>query len=146
VSNAKWRFRDALDSDRDFLFALYQATMKDLVTRTWGWDEHWQQTDFDRRWHCYSSRVIEDRSASLGAVCLEWQPQALYLHELQLLPEHQNRGIGTAVLQALFAEAAARSLPVSLSVLSANSRAQALYRRLGFRLTKQDLPFMLMSR
>ena len=146
MCDATWRFRDARESDRVFLFDLYRTTMKGIVTATWGWDDDWQKADFDRRWQCYSTRVIESQSQPWGAVCLEWQPLALYLHELQLLPQHQNHGIGTEVLRALFAEADARSLPVSLSVVAANPRALALYQRLGFKVFKQDSPFIVMSR
>jgi ribosomal protein S18 acetylase RimI-like enzyme len=49
-----------------------------------------------------------------------------------LLPEFQNRGIGTAVLRELLAHAEGRGVPVQLGTLHAN-RAAALYRRLGFR-------------
>lgn len=48
-------------------------------------------------------------------------------------PGHRGSGIGTALLERLLREAAARSIPaISLSVEDSN-RARALYERLGFR-------------
>lgn len=48
-------------------------------------------------------------------------------------PGHRGAGIGTALLEGLLGEAAARSIPaISLSVEDGN-RARALYERLGFR-------------
>ena len=49
-----------------------------------------------------------------------------------VLPEHRGKGVGTALLRRLLAEAAERFKAVSLSV-SPNNPAVRLYERLGFR-------------
>ena len=51
---------------------------------------------------------------------------------IQLLPEVQRRGIGTAIVADLMAQAAAASLPLELSVEKDNPDAGKLYHRLGF--------------
>lgn len=52
---------------------------------------------------------------------------------LGVLPEHQGHGVGTALLAAAEAWAAARSAHrLELTVAEPNVRAHALYRRLGF--------------
>ena len=56
-------------------------------------------------------------------------------HELdgiQLLPEVQGRGIGTAIIEALKAEAAETGATVELGVEKDNPNARRLYHRLGF--------------
>jgi len=52
---------------------------------------------------------------------------------LQVLPEHQNQGIGTAVISQVVNTAAAAGIPVILDVESDNPDARRLYERLGFR-------------
>lgn len=140
-----WTFRVALEKDRDFIFNLYEMTMRQVVVETWGWDDAWQRNDFDRRFHSYPMRLIEIGSLPIGAVCFEWLPRSLYIHEIQLLPEYQGRGIGAEVLRSLLTEAANRRCSVALSVVAANGRARELYERLGFKVTSVEAPFTRME-
>jgi len=119
-------------------------TMREVIEKTWGWDEAWQRTNFDRRVAEYRVWIIEEDGRRAGSPWLEWQPDSLYVHELQVLPECQNRGIGTAVIRNVIDQAAGRGLPVTLSVVPANARAQRLYARLGFEVTHVEPPFIHM--
>lgn len=55
------------------------------------------------------------------------------IDDLYVLPQYQNRGIGTQVLEKCIAET---SLPIFLYVFANNRRAVALYQKLGFRITE----------
>jgi GNAT superfamily N-acetyltransferase len=90
--------RPASESDRDFLYALHCTTMRGVIEKTWGWDEAWQRADFERRFAEYIVSIIEAECRAAGSLWLEWKPDSLYIHELQVVPEMQGRGIGTAVL------------------------------------------------
>ncbi len=111
---------------------------------TWSWDEAWQRTDFDRRFGEYLASVIECEGLATGGLLLESKPDSIYIHELQVLPEYQGRGIGTAVVQQVIDQAASRGVAVTLSVVPANPRAQQLYERLGFEVTDVEPPFVRM--
>jgi len=139
-----WTVRRAVESDREFLFRLYALTMRSVVEQTWGWDEEWQRTDFAKRFLSAPFYIIESSSQPIGALCLEQRPDCLYIRELQLLPERQGHGVGTAIIQMVIAEAREQRLPVNLSVVSANDRAQRLYERLGFRVAAVEPPFIRM--
>lgn len=52
---------------------------------------------------------------------------------LQLLPEHQSRGVGRTVVEAVAAQARADGLPVELGVEMDNPRARQFWERCGFR-------------
>lgn len=59
--------------------------------------------------------------------------QRFLIDGIAVAPEARNRGIGTALLQALYREAAARGYDVlRLEVVDSNLRAMALYEREGF--------------
>ncbi|GHG39165.1 MULTISPECIES: ribosomal protein S18-alanine N-acetyltransferase [Amycolatopsis] len=54
------------------------------------------------------------------------------VHTIGVAPEHQGRGIGKALLQALLARADEFEAPVFLEVRTDNTTALALYERHGF--------------
>jgi ribosomal protein S18 acetylase RimI-like enzyme len=118
--------------------------MRDLIERTWGWDDAWQRAEFERRLHAFAVSIIEVERRPVGSLWLEHKPGSLYVHDLQVEPAHQGRGIGTAVVELVIALGAGRALPVDLSVLLANPRARELYERLGFRATRVEPPFVRM--
>jgi ribosomal protein S18 acetylase RimI-like enzyme len=127
--------RPASEEDREFLYALHCCTMREAIEKTWGWDETWQLHDFDRRFRAYVVSVIECDGHAVGGLLLEWKPDSVYIHELQVLPDHQGQGLGTAVVERVIEEAATRGVSVALSVVPANLRAKQLYERLGFEVT-----------
>ncbi|HEX6939117.1 MAG TPA: GNAT family N-acetyltransferase, partial [Longimicrobiales bacterium] len=65
--------------------------------------------------------------------------------DIALLPEHRGRGIGTALLEALIAEADAAGKPVSIHVEQYNP-ARRLYARLGFREVEDLGVYVFMER
>ena len=145
VPAVEWHLRAAAESDRTFLYTLHRTTMRGVIEKTWGWDDAWQQTDFDRRYADYIVSIIEIDGRAAGSLWIEWKPDSLYVHELQVMPGFQSKGLGTAVMQDLIEQAAARGLPVTLAVVPANIRAQHIYERLGFVVTAVEHPFIRMS-
>ena len=111
--------RQATKADFDFLYALHVAAMRPSIEATWGWHEPWQRAYFARKWDPAPRRIIRVDGVDAGVLVLRWEPDALYLSLIELLPAFQGRGVGTAVLQSLIARAAARGLPVTLHVLKA---------------------------
>ena len=136
--------RPASERDREFLYALHCSTMRDVIEQTWGWDDAGQRADFQKRFDMHTVSIIEAESRSVGSLWLEQKPDSLYIHELQVAPPQQGRGIGTAVIEMVIEQGASRGLPIALSVVPANPRARDLYERLGFRVTCVEPPFIRM--
>lgn len=107
--------------------------MRRHVELVWGWDDAAQEAFFERRWNPEAWQVIEVDGRPAGLLIVEDSPAALYVAEIQILPELQGGGIGTAVLRSVMAG----GRPVSLRVLHVNDRARKLYERLGFRPTHE---------
>jgi ribosomal protein S18 acetylase RimI-like enzyme len=135
VPAAKFELRPAREEDRDSLFALHRVTMRDVIARTWGWDESWQRAHFDARYDPSHVSVVTSGGRDAGMLWLENRPSEIYVAELQIAPDMQGRGIGSAVLGGVIAAAAARGACVTLQVLEANEGARRLYQRLGFYVT-----------
>jgi len=140
-----FELRPAQASDREFLFALHRATMRDVIERTWGsWDEPWQRAHFEARFAPSGISVVLVGGREAGALWLERRKGELYVAEIQVAPEFQGGGLGTALMRTVMAEAAARGVPVTLQVLKANLGARRLYDRLGFHATGEADPHVRM--
>lgn len=130
---ASWQLRPATEGDREFLFRLHCAAMRESVEALWGWDEELQRQIFDERFAGERFQVIVVDGKDAGVLDVEEGVDEVFLRLIELLPENQGRGIGSSIIRSL----QARGKPVTLRVLTTNSRAAALYRRLGFRVVKR---------
>jgi ribosomal protein S18 acetylase RimI-like enzyme len=132
MSETSWRLRSARHDDRDFLYALNEATMREHVEHVWGWDDQEQVAFFEDRFHPDGWQVIEANGEAIGVLIVEESEDEIYLAEIQIAPAWQGRGIGSSVMRSLMKRAAASGKPLTLRVLHVNDRARALYERLGF--------------
>lgn len=82
--------------------------------------------------------VIELDDRPVGRLRLSRTAEALQLNGIQLLPEVQNHGLGTAIITQLQSEAASTGVPLDLGVEHDNPNARRLYDRLGFRQIDAD--------
>ena len=78
-------------------------------------------------------RVLAD-GVLVGYYCLRPEGESMELDSLFVLPPYQNRGIGTQILEKCLEES---DVPVFLYVFRKNTRAAALYGKLGFRIVKE---------
>jgi len=66
-----------------------------------------------------------------GFVLVKPEPDQLLLDHLYIVPAHQGKGVGAAVLAAVLADADTRALPVRLGALR-DSDSNRFYQRHGF--------------
>lgn len=135
TERALMQLRPATPADTPFLRQLHHRAYRDVVLRQFGaWDESAQDGWFEQGLDEAVFSVVELDGAPVAALALHELPDHIVLVELQVLPEHQSRGIGTQLLQALLDRARSERKPVSLRVLLQN-RARELYGRHGFLVT-----------
>ena len=73
------------------------------------------------------------RGLVLSTLERKLQPNVFQMDGIFVDPCARGQGVGTALLKAVLAEAAARGLAqVQLDVIDTNPRAKALYERVGF--------------
>jgi GNAT superfamily N-acetyltransferase/SAM-dependent methyltransferase len=82
--------------------------------------------------------VVEVDGRRAGRLRVSRTPEVVELNGIQLHPDVQNRGIGTAIITALQSEAARYGVPLELHVERDNPHARRLYDRLGFTKTGAD--------
>ena len=128
-----YRLRPATERDRDWLDDLRRAVYARLFQATWGrWDEDRHCRHFDATWQRGGIQVIEQHGQPVGMLQLLDGEDGLEVAEIQLLPAHQNLGLGTAVLADVLEQADRQGRDVFLSTGLRNTDACRLYRRLGF--------------
>ncbi|MHC5037534.1 MAG: histidinol dehydrogenase [Planctomycetota bacterium] len=93
--------RQATERDRDFVWTLHKATLKDAVSKIWGWDERRQIEFFERRFDPEKLKIIMAEEEPIGVLQVEADPSQLFLDLIEIMPAWQGRRIGTAVVKDL---------------------------------------------
>jgi len=102
-----------------------------------GFEEWTRDTITGREPDCILS-VIEYDDLPIGMFRVLRSSEKITLAGIQLLPEYQNKGIGTNLIKQLKREANQKKVSLFLSVAKDNPNAQRLYEQLGFRVIGQD--------
>lgn len=132
--------------DEAFLFDLYASTRREELD-AWGWPLEVRNAFLNQQLQAsrgvYQSfpdaefQIVLVNGVNAGRIAVHRTREELYLVDLTLLPQYRNAGIGTALLQRVFGEAAATKKPVRLNVFKGN-RAETFYRKLGFSKTGES--------
>jgi ribosomal protein S18 acetylase RimI-like enzyme len=124
--------RPATPADNEFCFQLHKAAMGAYVTAIWGWDDTVQRQFHARGFVPDRWQIITADGMDIGILIVEHRPTEVYLARIEIHPDHQGRGIGTALIHQLLDDARQRGQRLVLDVLAVNHRARAFYRRHGF--------------
>ena len=128
--------------DEPLLFQLYASTREEELALT-GWDEptrtqflqgqfRAQRTGYRSMFPTADFAILVLDAAAAGRIVVQQTPAEIRLVDLIIAPALRHHGLGTALMQSLFSEAARRNKPVRLHVFQ-NNRAALWYQRLGFR-------------
>ena len=133
-----YTLRQATEADCEFLYQLHKAAMQEYVAATWGWQEEWQREYFDKKWDPRQRQVIQVNGRDAGVLAVEKRQGEYYLGLIELLPEFQGKGVGTAVLADFPPTPQPLGPPAPLPVLKPTGRARQFYKRLGFAIADDE--------
>ena len=137
--SASYQLVPATNDDEAWLEALRRAVYQELFDATFGgWDEDRHARQFRECWKQGGISIIGVDAWRVGMIQLFDRTNAIEVREIQILPNHQNLGIGSWVLRDTILRAHQQGRRVMLSVGLKNQRAYQLYERLGFRKIKCD--------
>ncbi|MEV5608414.1 GNAT family N-acetyltransferase [Streptomyces sp. NPDC052225] len=134
---ADWMLRPATAADVDAVVEIRAVVMRPDLLRLGRFDEHRVRQRLRDAWTPAHTWVIEVAGQLAGAVALRRAPDCYWFEHFLLAPEHQGRGIGTAVLDSLLERCDREGMPVRLNVLQ-GSAARRLYERRGFVVEDED--------
>jgi ribosomal protein S18 acetylase RimI-like enzyme len=130
----------ATDRDVTFLVDVFVGAMRVHIAAARGsWDESRERRQFLQQLQVQHTELIRCDGADVGFLTVIDRGQDVELHTLCIAPEYQGQGLGTGVTRQLLDECHGRGRGVVLSVLKANTRARALYDRVGFVVTEETL-------
>jgi ribosomal protein S18 acetylase RimI-like enzyme len=128
--------RPAQSGDFEFCARLYFSGMEETI-RQLKLDMVAQNRNLRERWNVEEVRIITSDGTNVGWMQSSIQDGARYLEQIYIDTPFQNRGIGTDIINGLIDEAKLDRRPVTLGVVKTNP-ALRLYKRLGFRITRED--------
>ena len=88
--------RTAKEYDKDFLWKLKVAAMRGYVEQLYGWEDGRQYDHFEKTFHPDIITTIQYHRQDAGMIEPWEREEDLFLSRIEVLPEFQNRGIGTA--------------------------------------------------
>jgi ribosomal protein S18 acetylase RimI-like enzyme len=137
--------RTACREDLEFLYQLWKITLGEYLVQTFGpWHEDEQHQRFCERTRIEQNQIVELDGHAVGCLYLKRLATAVKLSRVLILPEYQNRGLGSRLVQQVISEAQTVGLSVQLRVMKVNP-AQRLWKRLGFVVTGKTETHILME-
>src|ERR1041385_442301 len=130
------------EADNEFLLQIYASTREEeLAQAEWQpgqkeaflkWQLDMQRQQYEARFPDAEYKVIEIDSQPAGRIWIGRNANEIRLLDIALLPQFQNRGVGTLLLRQLIDEARDAAKPLRHMVFMLNSNAHRFYERLGF--------------
>lgn len=128
-------FRPCTLDDFDFLFKLKKQNFKLYIEKNWGWDDEEQKNILkeDLKVHLEHKRIILLNDKPIGIYVTHFTDNGeLYINEISILKEYQNKGIATDIISKQLKENENKGIRTILQVFK-NNPAKKLYERLGFK-------------
>ena len=136
--------RPTKPEDYDELLRIYASTRADELAQVIWWDDaqklafcrqqfEAQKNEYDEHFPGaqYDLILLDGRTA--GRIWVARDEREIHLLDIALLPEAQNRGVGTALLKRLTEESRASGKRLRHMVFILNKNALRFYERLGFK-------------
>jgi ribosomal protein S18 acetylase RimI-like enzyme len=136
--------RPVTDADQEFLIGVYASSRAAELAQVVDWDEsqkdafiRWQyemqKQEYDARYPAARYEVILLDGVPAGRIWVGIDEKQIRLLDIALLPDFQNRGVGTQLLRRLMDEATQTNKALRHMVFVLNDSAYAFYERLGFK-------------
>ena len=127
----------AAETHREFSYQVKKTTEGEYITSMFGWDEGVQRRYHDKAWQEQKRDIIAYDGKPIGTIATIESQDCIEIGQFLILPEYQNRGIGTHLLKDILDKADHLGRNVTLKFLK-NNPVKSLYVRNGFRIVDTD--------
>lgn len=129
--NDHLEMRPATIDDLENLVAIRIAAMRESLERVGRFQPQRARERLTGDFQADKTRCLLVNKTLVGFLVVDHEDDEMVIKHLYVLPEMQNRGIGSFALAQVIAQAQAERLPIRLITLK-ESRANDFYRRHGF--------------
>ena len=121
------------ETHKEFSYQVKKAAEAEYITLMFGWDEDVQRDFHAKAWQQQKPDIITYGGKLIGTIATTESEDCIEIGQLFILPDYQNKGIGTHLLKSILDEADQLGKNVTLCFLK-NNPVKSLYVRNGFRL------------
>ena len=127
------RLIPADETYKEFSYRVKKAAEGEYITSMFGWDEDGQRGFHDKAWQQQKPDIITYEGKPIGTVATIESEDCIEVGQFFILPDYQNKGIGTHLLKSILDKAGKLGKNVTLKFLN-NNPVKSLYVRNGFRI------------
>ncbi len=131
-------------ADKSYMWKTYVEAMKQHIEEMWGWDEAWQENNFNNELTQSNTQIIFAGGERVGYLQTEPESCGIFIRMIILEPKCQSKGVGAKILNMLQPSSAGQLL--KLNCFEVNKEAFRFYQKNGFTVTKTDEKFISMQR
>ena len=139
------RLIPADETYREFSYRVKKVAEGEYITLMFGWDEDVQRGYHLKAWQQQKPNIITYDGKPVGTIAATESEDCVEVGQFFILPEYQNKGIGTCPLKGILDRADQSGKNVRLKSLR-NNPVKALYVRNGFRIVDTDEILYYMER
>lgn len=143
LDNDHLSLRSEAPDDQSFLLKIYSSTRQnEMALVDWSEDqkEAFLQMQFNAQRQYYADnypgaqyQIILWDNQPIGRLYIHQRQSEIRIMDISILPEYQNKGIGSTILKGILSQGSLLNVPVTIHVEQFNP-ALRLYQRLGFQL------------
>ncbi|GAI75456.1 unnamed protein product [marine sediment metagenome] len=133
------------ESHREFSYQVKKTAEGTYITQIWGWDENIQRDFHNKDWQDHKPEIIAYDCKPIGTIYITENEKCIKIRQFFILPEYQNKGIGSYLLKRILDKADRSGRITKLDYLK-SSPVGSLYKRNGFQIVEVDEAFYYMER
>jgi ribosomal protein S18 acetylase RimI-like enzyme len=131
-----FNLRQATHEDLEFLFKVSTLAMRPTVLAInpdREFNEQEEKEKYKEKFVPNEIDIIQFEGQDVGRLRVVRSADSIYVGGIQILPEFQGKGIGTAIFKELIRESEQLNVPITLEVHDVNQDAIRFYEKLGFK-------------
>lgn len=125
------RLIPADETQKEFSYQVKKAAEGEYITLMFDWDEDVQRGFHAEAWHQQKPDIITYDGKLIGTIATIESEDCIEIGQFFILPDYQNKGIGTYLLKSILDKADRLGRNVTLKFLK-NNPVKSLYVRNGF--------------
>ena len=138
IKNMRIRYEKAYEKNRGFFIHVHHTAYHDIVEEMFGWDKKKQNNLANQAFDHGGIHIIWKDDDRIGVIGWKLYKSHLLLKDFFLLPQYQERGIGSQIIKDIISKPNFLTKDICLRTLKNNIRAKKFYEFHGFKLKKES--------